>query len=51
MAGLSARRLPELVIPAGAIAALIGPNGSGKSTRLNLLTFMSAPDTGMLTFF
>jgi tungstate transport system ATP-binding protein len=43
--------LPELVIPAGAITALIGPNGSGKSTLLNLLAFMSAPDTGTLRFF
>lgn len=43
--------LPELVIPAGAITALIGPNGSGKSTLLNLSAFMSAPNAGTLTFF
>jgi ABC-type multidrug transport system ATPase subunit len=39
------------VIPAGAITALIDLNDSGKSTLLNLLAFMSAPDTGTLTFF
>jgi tungstate transport system ATP-binding protein len=43
--------LPELVIPAGTITALIGPNGSGKSTLLNLLAFVSAPNAGTLTFF
>lgn len=43
--------VPEMVVPAGEIAALVGPNGSGKTTLLNLLAFVEVPRTGTVCFF
>ncbi len=40
----------DLVVPRGAIIGLIGPNGAGKTTFFNVVTGLSAPDGGHITF-
>ena len=40
----------DLVVPRGAIIGLIGPNGAGKTTFFNVVTGLSAPDDGHITF-
>ncbi len=40
--------LPQLMIPAGDILALVGPSGAGKSTLLRLLALLEAPTGGTL---
>ncbi|MET0485863.1 MAG: branched-chain amino acid ABC transporter ATP-binding protein/permease [Candidatus Rokuibacteriota bacterium] len=40
----------DLVVPRGAIIGLIGPNGAGKTTFFNVVTGLSAPDEGHITF-
>ena len=38
----------ELVIPAGAVVALVGPSGAGKSTVADLAMGLIAPDEGVI---
>lgn len=40
----------SLDIRAGQVVALIGPNGAGKSTFMNVLSGLSRPDRGEVTF-
>jgi ABC-type multidrug transport system fused ATPase/permease subunit len=40
----------SLVIPAGALVALVGASGSGKSTLLGALARLFEPDSGRITF-
>ena len=40
----------DLVLAAGEITAIEGPNGSGKSTLLSLLSLLSRPTRGQLSF-
>ena len=42
--------IDDLSIASGELHLLLGPNGSGKSTFLNLLAFLSRPDTGVIEF-
>ncbi len=44
-----ALRSVRLVIPAGAIVALVGPSGAGKSTIGDLVMGLIAPDTGTVS--
>ncbi|MBC7812609.1 MAG: ATP-binding cassette domain-containing protein, partial [Burkholderiales bacterium] len=48
--GLRAVDDVSLSVNEGAIIGLIGPNGSGKSTLLNLISGMTAPSMGKITF-
>lgn len=43
---VEALRGVDLVVPRGAICAVIGPNGSGKSTLLRLVVTLLLPDAG-----
>jgi len=40
----------DLTVMPGHIVAVIGPNGSGKTTFFNLVTGLTRPDTGRVTF-
>ncbi|MCZ6626635.1 MAG: ABC transporter ATP-binding protein [SAR324 cluster bacterium] len=40
----------SLQFPKGKISGLIGPNGSGKTTTFNLLTGVTAPDSGKIFY-
>ncbi len=40
----------DVVVPAGALYAILGPNGSGKSTLLRLLLGALAPDAGEVRY-
>ncbi|MCZ6531793.1 MAG: ATP-binding cassette domain-containing protein, partial [SAR324 cluster bacterium] len=40
----------SLQFPKGKISGLIGPNGSGKTTTFNLLTGVTAPDSGKILY-
>ena len=42
--------IPELSFDAGVIYALLGPNGSGKTTLLEILSLLSAPTTGTVSY-
>ncbi|MEW5736016.1 MAG: ATP-binding cassette domain-containing protein [Thermodesulfobacteriota bacterium] len=42
--------IPELVIGRGGPHAVLGPNGAGKSTLFSLLSFLSLPDAGTISF-
>jgi branched-chain amino acid transport system ATP-binding protein len=44
--GLRALAAVDMTIPPGEIRGLIGPNGAGKSTLLNVISGLTAPDTG-----
>ena len=37
-------------VPKGKISGLIGPNGSGKTTTFNLLTGVTLPDSGVVSY-
>ncbi len=37
-------------IPAGAVVSIVGENGAGKSTLMNILSGMTAPDSGRMLF-
>jgi branched-chain amino acid transport system ATP-binding protein len=40
----------SFIVPHGKISGLIGPNGSGKTTTFNLLTGLTAPDSGQVIY-
>ena len=40
--------VPELVLPAGKITAIVGANGSGKTTLLEIMALLTRPDGGTL---
>jgi ABC-2 type transport system ATP-binding protein len=40
----------SFVIPRGSIFGLLGPNGAGKTTLLRMITGISYPDEGQITF-
>ena len=42
--------VPALALRKGEIYGLQGPNGAGKTTLLNILAFLEAPTTGMVTY-
>jgi sulfate transport system ATP-binding protein len=46
----TALRPVSLVIPSGALAALLGPSGSGKTTLLRILGGLEFPDQGRVRF-
>jgi branched-chain amino acid transport system ATP-binding protein/branched-chain amino acid transport system permease protein len=48
--GVVALNAVDLVVPRGAIIGLIGPNGAGKTTFFNVVTGLTRPDTGRITF-
>ncbi len=39
----------DLVVPSGAMAAIVGPSGSGKTTLLNILGALDRPTSGKVT--
>ena len=48
--GLVAVNQVDLDISADEIVGLVGPNGAGKTTLLNMISGISAPTTGTITF-
>ena len=48
--GVVALNAVDLVVPRGAIIGLIGPNGAGKTTFFNVVTGLTRPDEGRITF-
>lgn len=48
--GLRAVNNVSLHVPEGQIIGLIGPNGSGKSTLINLISGLTPPTEGKITF-
>jgi len=48
--GLRAVSGVDLDIGAGEIVGLVGPNGAGKTTLLNMISGISSPTTGTITF-
>mgnify|MGYP001212068005 CR=1 FL=1 len=40
----------SLSVPAGAIYGLLGPNGAGKTSIIRMITGITAPDSGSITF-
>jgi tungstate transport system ATP-binding protein len=48
--GVQVLDLPELVLEAGTVLALIGPNGSGKTTLLKTLAGLQPPASGSIRF-
>lgn len=48
--GLRAVSSVDLDIGAGEIVGLVGPNGAGKTTLLNMISGISAPTAGSITF-
>ncbi len=40
----------SLAVPAGAIYGLLGPNGAGKTSIIRMITGITAPDSGSITF-
>ena len=40
--------LPEIIVPAGEIAAVVGPAGSGKARLLDLLLGKTRPTVGVV---
>ncbi|MDA8403323.1 MAG: ABC transporter ATP-binding protein [Desulfobacteraceae bacterium] len=49
-AGRTVLDIAELALDAGNIYTLTGPNGAGKTTLLNILSFLSPPSAGQMTF-
>ena len=47
--GVAALRDVDLVVPEGALYALLGPNGSGKTTLLQILMGLRRPDAGRVS--
>ena len=39
----------DLVLPTGAVTAIVGPSGSGKTSLLRLITALEQPDAGRVT--
>jgi branched-chain amino acid transport system permease protein len=48
--GLTALNKVSLVVPVGAVVAVIGPNGSGKSTLFNAITGLAEAAEGAIRF-
>jgi branched-chain amino acid transport system ATP-binding protein len=48
--GLQAVGDVSLRVEAGTVKAIIGPNGAGKTTLFNLISGVTAPDAGRVTF-
>jgi branched-chain amino acid transport system permease protein len=48
--GLVAADTIDLVVYPGEVVSVIGPNGSGKTTLFNMLTGLTRPDRGTVTF-
>lgn len=40
----------SLEVPRGSIYGLLGPNGAGKTTLIRIITHITAPDSGTVTF-
>jgi len=49
--GLVALKSVDITVPAGGVVAVIGPNGSGKSTLFNVITGLTAAESGSIRLF
>ena len=41
----------SLEVPVGSIFGLLGPNGAGKTTLIRMVSGITAPDSGLVSFF